>query len=94
MGKCRLSICFGLYATLYFWHVLPKGRLVIPFIFFGSIIIESIGVHTGWPFGTYRYESDFGVQLLGVPITIGADGFLSWARASPSLVCSRFVIVR
>ncbi|WP_214808341.1 carotenoid biosynthesis protein [Exiguobacterium sp. s144] len=62
----------GLYAALYFWHILPKGRLVIPFIFFGSIIIESIGVHTGWPFGTYRYESDFGVQLLGVPITIGA----------------------
>ncbi len=62
----------GLYAACYLWDVLPKGRFIIPFIFFGSILIESIGVHTGWPFGTYRYETDFGVQLLGVPITIGA----------------------
>ncbi|MGX8177952.1 carotenoid biosynthesis protein [Exiguobacterium artemiae] len=62
----------GLYAALYLWDVVPKGRFIIPVIFFGSIIIESIGVHTGWPFGTYAYEADFGVKLLGVPITIGA----------------------
>lgn len=62
----------GLYAALYLWDALPKGRFIIPVIFFGSILIESIGVHTGWPFGTYAYEADFGVQLLGVPITIGA----------------------
>jgi len=62
----------GLYAALYLWDVVPKGRFIIPVIFFGSIIIESIGVHTGWPFGTYSYEADFGVQLFGVPVTIGA----------------------
>lgn len=62
----------GLYASVYFWFALPRARFVIAVIFFGSIAIESIGVHTGWPFGEYRYEQDFGPMLLGVPVTIGA----------------------
>ncbi|MGI1797702.1 carotenoid biosynthesis protein [Priestia sp. TRN 1309] len=61
----------GLYASCYLWNVLPRGRFIIPLIFWGSIIIESFGTHTGLLFGEYRYESDFGLMVLGVPITMG-----------------------
>lgn len=61
----------GLYASCYLWNVLPKGRFIIPFIFFGSIAIESLGTHTGLIFGEYTYEADFGLMFLGVPITMG-----------------------
>lgn len=61
----------GLYASCYLWTVLPKGRFIIPLIFFGSIAIESFGTHTGLLFGEYKYEADFGPMVLGVPITMG-----------------------
>lgn len=61
----------GTYAALYLWHVLPRGRFIIPLIFFGSILIESFGTHTGILFGEYTYMSDFGPMVLGVPITMG-----------------------
>ncbi|PRO66756.1 carotenoid biosynthesis protein [Alkalicoccus urumqiensis] len=47
------------------------GLLLVLIIFFGSILIESFGVHTGLFFGSYYYEADFGPKLLGVPVTIG-----------------------
>ncbi|MCY1691337.1 hypothetical protein OVA29_12105 [Exiguobacterium sp. SL14] len=36
----------GTYAAFYLWHVLPKARFIIPLIFFGSILIESLGTKT------------------------------------------------
>lgn len=32
---------------------------------------ESLGVKYGWVFGAYHYEKDFGIQIFGVPLTIG-----------------------
>ena len=32
--------------------------------------IETIGVHTGWPFGTYEYDASLGVQIFGVPLVV------------------------
>lgn len=61
----------GTYAAIYLWHVLPRGRFIIPLIFFGSILIESFGTHTGLMFGDYTYTSDFGPLVFGVPITMG-----------------------
>lgn len=61
----------GTYAAFYLWHVLPRGRWIIPLIFFGSILIESFGTHTGLLFGAYTYMSDFGPMVFGVPITMG-----------------------
>lgn len=36
-----------------------------------SMFSEWLGVEYGLIFGTYRYEKDFGLQLFGVPLTIG-----------------------
>ncbi|MFA9557966.1 carotenoid biosynthesis protein [Evansella sp. AB-rgal1] len=63
----------GILAMVYFvrsFH-LTRGLFLIFFVFFLSMIMESIGVRTGLFFGDYTYESDFGPKLLGVPITIG-----------------------
>ncbi|MBI1317082.1 carotenoid biosynthesis protein [bacterium] len=38
--------------------------------------LEWIGVHTGWPFGDYRYGNALGPKLMGVPIIIGLNWFV------------------
>lgn len=43
---------------------------------FGAIVVlawgvECLGIHTGWPFGDYRYGSALGPQLYEVPVLIG-----------------------
>ncbi|MED5020766.1 carotenoid biosynthesis protein [Paenibacillus chibensis] len=37
----------------------------------GGMAIEWLGVHSGWPFGTYGYTDILGVPVYGVPITMG-----------------------
>ncbi len=58
----------------------------ITFIF--SFLIEKIGLHTGWPFGTYVYDSSLGYQLLGIPIVVP---FAWLMMAHPILLISRRV---
>jgi uncharacterized membrane protein len=36
----------------------------------GGFAVEAIGVHTGFPFGTYDYSGQLGPKLLGVPLII------------------------
>jgi putative membrane protein len=36
----------------------------------GSLLAEAVGVHTGLPFGDYRYSSSLGTQVLGVPVLV------------------------
>ena len=49
-----------------------QGKWIVPFIFFGSIAIETLGVKTGFPFSEYIYAEAFGPTVFGVPVTIGA----------------------
>jgi bisanhydrobacterioruberin hydratase len=43
------------------------------FAFAAGFIIETIGVHTGMIFGSYRYGSTLGLKLFDVPLIIGAN---------------------
>ncbi|MGD7043930.1 carotenoid biosynthesis protein [Jeotgalibacillus proteolyticus] len=60
-------------AVIYAVKTLGKG----PGLLFSAAIMaftmwaESLGVKYGWVFGAYHYEKDFGIQLFGVPLTIG-----------------------
>lgn len=38
--------------------------------------IEWVGIHTGWPFGAYRYGPSLAPLLSGVPVIIGLNWFL------------------
>ena len=35
-----------------------------------ALVIESIGVKTGWPFGTYEYDPSLGHTIAGVPYVV------------------------
>ncbi|ONH62486.1 carotene biosynthesis protein [Frankia sp. CcI49] len=35
-----------------------------------GLIAESVGVHTGWPFGDYTYGGALGPKLVGVPVVV------------------------
>ncbi|ROZ89085.1 carotenoid biosynthesis protein [Gordonia sp. OPL2] len=36
----------------------------------GGLLAESVGVHTGFPFGSYDYTGTLGVELLDVPVVV------------------------
>ncbi len=51
-----------------------------------GLAAEALGVHTGVPFGSYRYTTTLGPRLLGVPLVIP----LAWTMmAWPALVVGR-----
>jgi bisanhydrobacterioruberin hydratase len=43
------------------------------FVYFLSLLIEIIGVNTGWPFGTYTYHEALGLKIMGTPLLIGIN---------------------
>ena len=48
--------------------------------------IEVLGVHTGWPFGIYQYDSSLGQSLFGVPLVVP----FAWVMmVHPALVAAR-----
>jgi uncharacterized membrane protein len=44
----------------------------------GGFAVEAVGVHTGVPFGAYRYADALGPTALGVPLLVG----LAWCMAA------------
>lgn len=69
----------------FFLLILPYGKAfffsnwpVFLLTFLLGIIIEIVGVHTGFPFGTYHYGNSLGIKFLSVPIVIG----LNWTMLS------------
>src|ERR1044071_1314243 len=36
----------------------------------GGLLAETVGVHTGFPFGDYRYTGTLGAEVLGVPVLV------------------------
>jgi putative membrane protein len=42
----------------------------LPVTFIFGLAVEALGVHTGWPFGTYQYDESLGAQLFGVPLVV------------------------
>lgn len=52
----------------------------------GGLAAESVGVHTGFPFGGYEYTGTLGPELLGVPVIVP----MAWIMmAWPALVVAR-----
>jgi uncharacterized membrane protein len=52
----------------------------------GGLVVEALGLHTGVPFGIYRYTGTLGPELAGVPVIVP----LAWMMmAWPALVVAR-----
>jgi len=53
-----------------------------------ALFIESVGVNTGWPFGTYEYDPSLGHTIAGVPYVVP----FAWVMmAHPVLIAARRV---
>lgn len=59
----------------------------------GGFAVEVVGVHTGVPFGRYRYAPSLGPALFGVPLVIAlAWPMLAWPAAlAARRLCASFV---
>jgi len=57
----KLNSSFGIFILLIFWL---------------GFLAEWVGVHTGWLFGNYAYDSTLGLKLSGIPLMIGVNWFL------------------
>ena len=68
---------------------LPRALTVLAVTAVPGYLVEVLGVHTGFPFGAYRYSEVFGPRLFDVPLVIGlAWTMLCWPAA---LVARRLV---
>ena len=65
--------------------VLTRGRRGLACFVFAGVVgfaADVLGVHTGIPFGDYRYSATLGVQLAGVPLLAAlAWAMLAWPAA-------------
>ncbi|MCK9900456.1 carotenoid biosynthesis protein [Frankia sp. Cpl3] len=51
-----------------------------------GLLVESVGVHSGWPFGDYSYGTALGPKLAGVPVVVP----LAWTMMGlPALMLGR-----
>jgi len=60
--------------------------LIVTFAF--CLVIEQIGVRTGWPFGNYSFDPSLGFQIFRVPLVVP---FIWVMMAHPLLVAARRV---
>ena len=67
-----------------------SSRYLLMTILFGYFI-ELLGVHTGWPFGIYSYDSSLGFAVAGVPLVVP---FAWLMMVHPALVAARRVTTR
>ncbi|HEX7303779.1 carotenoid biosynthesis protein [Lentzea sp.] len=57
----------------------------------GGLLAETIGVHTGFPFGEYRYTGTLGLEVVGVPAVVP----LAWVMMCwPALLVGRALVAR
>ncbi|CAB4530028.1 unannotated protein [freshwater metagenome] len=60
----------------------------LPVTFLFGLGIETLGVHTGWPFGVYEYDTSLGLDLFGVPLVVP----FAWVMmVHPALTAARRV---
>jgi putative membrane protein len=86
-------IVVGLAATCVLHAALTRGLRTAGMLLLLTALpgwaVEAIGVHTGFPFGSYDYAADLGPQWLRAPLLIGpAWTMLAWPAA---LVARRLV---
>lgn len=80
------ALAMVLHAYLSFGAKYAFRYLLIVALF--GYFIELLGVHTGWPFGIYSYDSSLGFSIAGVPVVVP----FAWVMmVHPALVAARRV---
>lgn len=85
------TVYFGAFAMVLHGHLsygIKYSSRYLPFTFLAALAIETLGVHSGWPFGIYEYHSSLGLQIFGVPLVVP----FAWVMmVHPALVAARRV---
>lgn len=66
-------------AVIVAWNQKSPERPFYTFMgiaFFTGFIMEWLGVHTGWIFGSYQYGITLGWKFSGIPLLIGVNWFV------------------
>jgi putative membrane protein len=72
-----IHLLVSLSYLLYFHRPINIGLIkALVFLFILGYIIEFIGIHTQWPFGSYQYLYALGPKLFEVPVIIGVNWIL------------------
>jgi putative membrane protein len=83
------TVYMGALAMVVHGHLSYGGKytaIYLPTVLLFGLGVEALGVHTGWPFGIYEYDSSLGPQLLGVPLVVPC----AWAMmVHPALMAAR-----
>ena len=75
-----------IHASMSFGNKFALTYLAITALF--ALVIESIGVNTGWPFGIYEYSKTLGLFIFDVPLVV----LFAWTMmAYPALIAARRV---
>jgi putative membrane protein len=78
------SLAMALHALLTYGRKYAINYLLITLTF--AFTIEQIGLHTGWPFGYYKYDQSLGWAIAGVPLIVP----FAWTMlAHPILIAAR-----
>ncbi|MEY2898971.1 MAG: hypothetical protein RL138_1024 [Bacteroidota bacterium] len=72
----HLLVCLGLFIWCEQTKWSPKQILTAAALFVFGVAIEWIGVKTSLPFGAYHYGERLGLQLDGIPLTMGINWLL------------------
>jgi uncharacterized membrane protein len=72
---------------------LPACAVLVLACVLGGFAVEVVGVHTGVPFGDYRYTGGLGPTLFGVPVVVAfAWPMLAWPAAlAARRLCGSYV---
>jgi putative membrane protein len=85
------TIYFGAFAMVLHGHLSYGAKYssrYLPAAFLFGLGIETLGLHTGWPFGVYEYDSSLGADIFGVPFVVP----FAWVMMiHPALVAARRV---
>jgi putative membrane protein len=95
IGVMAFAVASGIHAYVAFGRSFVIKFLTIALL--ATLVIEVLGVATGFPFGTYEYDPQrLGISVLGVPLLIPFAWFMmlypSWL-VSRDLFKSRFLAI-
>jgi putative membrane protein len=66
------------------------GAALVAVTAVGGLAVEALGVHTGFPFGGYRYSVALGPRLFGVPVVVAlAWTWMAWPAWLAATVLTR-----
>jgi putative membrane protein len=67
------TIYVGAFAMVLHGHLsygFKYSSRYLPAAFLFGLGVEALGLHTGWPFGSYEYDESLGAALFGVPLVV------------------------